>query len=198
MGFRDQGIEPARGFKGDGFTVRPLTPSDVVLDYDAVMSSREFLFHWEQDPPYPSEDFSVEDNLKDLERMYSAHRNASRYTYTVMNAAETEALGCIYLLPNDDRMYDTAEVTSHDGTDLSTVDATVSFWVRPSTWENGFERVVLDAVLGWLHHDWSLTRPVIITNEHLHHQIATIEGLGLTRRFDYDRDKDLYTSYAYA
>lgn len=124
MGFRDQGIEPAHGFKGDGFTVRPLTPSDVVLDYDAVMSSREFLFHWEQDPPYPSEDFSVEDNLKDLERMYSAHRDASRYTYTVMNAAETEALGCIYLLPNDDRMYDTAEVTSHDGTDLSTVDAT--------------------------------------------------------------------------
>ncbi len=57
---------------------------------------------------------------------------------------------------------------------------------------------MLDAVLGWLHHDWSLTRPVIITNEHLHHQIATIEGLGLTRRFDYDRDKDLYTSYAYA
>ena len=36
MGFRDQGIEPARGFKGDGFTVRPLTPSDVVLDYDAL------------------------------------------------------------------------------------------------------------------------------------------------------------------
>ena len=198
MGFRDQGIEPAHGFTGEGFIVRPLTPSDVVLDYDAVMSSREFLFRWEQEPPYPSEDFSVEDNLEDLKKMYGAHRDGSRYTYTVMNAAETEALGCIYLLPNDDRMDLTAEVTSHDGTDLSTVDATVFFWVRPSTWEGGFERVVLGAVLGWLYHDWSLEPPVIITNEHLHHQIATIEGLGLKRRFDYDRAKDMYTSHAFA
>jgi hypothetical protein len=37
-----------------------------------------------------------------------------------------------------------------------------------------------------------------VTNEKLDHQIATIESLGLTRRFDYDRAKDLYTSYAYA
>lgn len=198
MGFRDQGIEPAHGFTGDGFIVRPLVPSDVELDYDAVMSSREFLFHWEQDPPYPPEDFSVADNLKDLEKMDSAHRDGSRYTYTVMNADETQALGCVYLLPSDDRIYLTADVTSHDGTDLSTVDAMVSFWVRPSTWDDGFERVLLDAVLGWLHRDWSLKRPVVITNEHLDHQVATIESLGLTRRFDYDRAKDMYTSHAYA
>ena len=57
-----------------------------------------------------------------------------------MNADETQALGCIYLLPNDDRMYRTAEVTSRDGTDLSSVDATVAFWVRVSSWEAGFER----------------------------------------------------------
>ena len=197
MGFREQGIEPAPGFTGDGFIVRPLMPSDVALDYDAVMSSREFLFHWEQNPPYPSEDFSLEDNLQDIEKMCSAHHDGARYTYTVMNAAETEALGCVYLIPNDDRMYLAAEVTSQDGTELSTVDVTVSFWVRPSTWDDGFERILLDAVLKWLHNDWSLKGPVIITNEHLHHQIATIEALGLTRRFDYDREKDMYTSRAY-
>jgi hypothetical protein len=73
----------------------------------------------------------------------------------------------------------------------------VAFWVRVSTWESGFERVLLDAVLGWLRDAWSLERPVIMTNERLDHQIATIESLGLTRRFEYDRDKDMYTSYAY-
>ena len=198
MSFGDEGIEPADGFTGDGFVVRPLVPSDVVLDYEAVMSSREFLYHWEQEPPYPPEDFSVDDNLEDLEQMNDEHRNGTRYTYTVMNADETQALGCIYLAPNDDRMYRTAEVTSHDGTDLSTVDATVAFWVRVSTWEDGFERALLKAVLSWLRDDWSLKRPVIMTNENLHHQIATIESLGLIRRFDYDRDKDMYTSRAYA
>ncbi len=199
MGFRKQGIEPSDGFVGDGFVVRPLVPSDVVLDHDAVMASREFLFHWEQDPPYPPADFSVEDNLADLEKMDDAHRSGSRYTYTVMNADQTQVLGCIYLLPNDDRMYRNAQVTSHDDTtDLASVDATVSFWVRPSTWEQGFERQLLAAVLDWLRDDWSFQRPVIVTNEQLHHQIATIESLGLTRRFDYDREKDMYTAYAYA
>jgi hypothetical protein len=60
------------------------------------------------------------------------------------------------------------------------------------------EHAVLAAVLGWLRDAWSLARPVIMTNEHLDHQIATIESLGLTRRFDYDRAKDMYTSHAYA
>lgn len=197
MSFREQGIEPADGFTGDGFLVRPLLPSDVVLDHEAVMSSRAFLYHWEQDPPYPPEDFTVEDNLADLEQMDGEHRNGTRYTYTVMNAEETLVLGCIYFLPNDDRMYRTAHLTSHDGTDLSSVDATISFWVRTSTWEAGFEPRLLDAVLGWLQRDWSLERPVIITNEKLDHQIATIESLGLVRRFDFDRPKDMYTSHAY-
>lgn len=198
MTFRDQGIEPAEGFSGDGFVVRPLLPSDNVLDHDAVMASRDFLYHWEQDPPYPPEDFSLDDNLDDLEKMDQAHRDGTRYTYTVMNADETQVLGCVYLLPNDDRMYRTAEVTSHDGTDLATFDATVSFWVRPSLWEDGFERTLLEAVLDWLRANWTLQRSVIITNEKLDHQIATIESLGLTRRFDVDREKDMYTSHAYA
>ncbi len=169
-----------------------------MLDHEAVMSSREFLSHWEQDPPYPPVDFSVEQNRADLEQMDSEHRNGTRYTYTVMNADETQVLGCIYLLSNDDRMYETAEVTSHDGSDLSSVDATVAFWVRVSTWDTGFERVLLQALLVWLRDAWPLVRPVIVTNEKLVHQISTIESLGLVRRFDYDRAKDLYTSHAFA
>jgi len=43
VGFRDHGIEPANGLTGDGFIVRSLLPDDVVLDHEAVMSSREFL-----------------------------------------------------------------------------------------------------------------------------------------------------------
>jgi len=198
MSFREQSIEPADGFIGDGFFVRPLLPSDVELDYEAVMSSREFLYHWEQDPPYPSVDFTVEDNLVDLEQMDGEHQKGTRYTYTVMNADETQVLGCLYFLPSNDRMYTTANITSHDGTDLASVDATLAFWVRVSTWEDGFESALLAAVLDWLRDDWSIQRPAIMTNEKLDHQIATIESLGLTRRFDYDRDKDMYTTYAYS
>ena len=69
MSFRERGIQPGDGFARDGFIIRPLVPSDAVVDHEAVMSSREFLYHWEQDPPYPPADFSVEENLEDLEQM---------------------------------------------------------------------------------------------------------------------------------
>ena len=197
VSFRERGVEPPQGCTGDGFVIRPLVTADAVLDHEAVMSSREFLYHWEQDPPYPPADFSVEENRADLERMESEHRNGTRYTYTVVNTDESQVLGCIYILPNDDRMYQSAEVTSYDGSDLTSVDATVSFWVRVSTWDAGFEGVLLATLLGWLRDDWSLERPVIVTNEALLHQISTIEALGLVRRFDYDRARDMYTSRAY-
>ncbi len=198
MTFRGQGIEPADGFAGHGFIVRPVLPSDNELDHAAVMETREFLYHWEQDPPYPPADFSTEDNLADLEQMRAAHLDGSRYSYTVMNSDESLCLGCIYLLPNNDRMYRSAEVTSHDGTDFSSIDMTMSLWVRTSTWESGIEATLLRATLDWLRHNWQITRPVFLTNEHLDQQIATCESLGLTRRFDYDRERDMYTTYAYA
>lgn len=197
MTFRDRGIEPVDGFATDTFLVRPLLPTDVVLDHDAVMATRDFLYHWEQEPPYPPADFSVEDNLADLEQMRTAHLEGTRYTYTVMTADETQVLGCIYLLPGDDRMYRSAKVMSHDGTALESLDATMAFWVRESTWAEGFERELLDAVIDWLDDVWAIEQWVVLTNEHLDHQMVTIESLGLRRRFDYDRDKDMYTSHGY-
>lgn len=197
MGFVERGVEPSAGFVGDGFVVRPLRPADVALDHAAVMASREFLYHWEQAPPYPPEDFSMADDLADLERIDAAHRAGRRFTYTVMNADETQALGCVYLLAGDDPMYRAAEVSSRDGTDLASVDVTVWFWVRPATWADGFERTLLAAVLAWLRDEWRFERPVVITNEHLDHQIATIESAGLTRCMEFDRDQDMYTSLAY-
>ena len=95
MSFTDRGIEPAEGFTGPGFVVRPLTVADNALDYEAVMASREFLYHWEQDPPYPPEDFTVDDNRVDLEKMHAAHQGGSRYTYTVMSADASVCRGCI-------------------------------------------------------------------------------------------------------
>ena len=198
VGFKEKGIEPAPEILGNGFKIRRLTMADAALDHEAVMASREFLYHWEQNPPYPPEDFSVSDNEGDIRKMYSAHEEGSRYTYTVVNADETQILGCVYLIPSDDPMYSTAEVTTWDGTDLSTVDGTVSFWVRPSTWHQGFEGVILRVILNWLRNDWVFNRAVILTNEALTHQIETIESLSLSRRFSYDRPKDMYRSHAYA
>ncbi len=197
MSFRDQGIEPPAGFNGDGFVVRPLLPTDNELDHAAVMVSREFLYHWEQEPPYPPEDFSLEDNLADLEQMRGEHEAGTRYTYTVMNADETACLGCVYFFPNDDRMWRTAEITSGDDAGFGGVDLVFSFWARVDTWAEGFEHTLLAGVWQWIHDAWSVQTPVLMTNVALEHQIATTEAVGLTRRFSYDREKDLYTNLVY-
>lgn len=197
MSFREQGIEAPAGFVGNGFLVRPLLPSDNELDYAAVMASREFLYHWEQEPPYPAEDFSLADNLADLEQMRSEHVAGTRYVYTVMASDETEVLGCTYFFPNDDRMWRTAEVTAGDASGFASVDLVVAFWARVDTWAGGFERTLLDGVWDWVRNGWSAETPVVMTNVALEHQVATIEAAGLTRRFSYDREKDMYTNLVF-
>ncbi len=45
---------------------------------------------------------------------------------------------------------------------------------------------------------WGLAQPLRPTVACVVALIATIESFGLTLRFEYDREKDMYTSYAYA
>ena len=69
---------------------------------------------------------------------------------------------------------------------------------QADTWAGGFEQTLLDGVWGWVRNVWSVETPVAMTNVALEHQIATIEAAGLTRRFAYDRDRDLYTNLVFS
>ena len=115
----------------------------------------------------------------------------------VMASDETEVLGCTYFFPNDDRMWRTAEVTAGDASGFASVDLVVAFWARVDTWAGGFERTLLDGVWDWVRNGWSAETPVVMTNVALEHQVATIEAAGLTRRFSYDREKDMYTNLVF-
>ena len=72
------------GLKTDKFLIRPLLTTDVELDYAAVMESKELLRKWEQSS-WPADDFTIADNLKDLERHSREHVNRESFTFTVMN-----------------------------------------------------------------------------------------------------------------
>ena len=77
------------------FLVRLLRATDVTLDYDAVISScAELLLG--SGGTWPREGFTLEENLADLQRHEQEHRDRVAFTYTVMNPAETECLGCMY------------------------------------------------------------------------------------------------------
>src|SRR5215472_8954985 len=82
----------------DEFLLRPLRASDVALDYDAVISSREQLL-LKSGGTWPREGFTLEENLADLEEHERDFQQRAGFIYTVMNPTETECLGCVYIYP---------------------------------------------------------------------------------------------------
>ncbi|SIT84042.1 GNAT family N-acetyltransferase [Microbacterium sp. RU33B] len=160
------------------FVLRPLVAADVELDFDAVMASRDQLRPWEQSG-WPADDFTIEENLSDIEEMERGHRAGRRFTYTVMTPDESECLGCVYFMPGDARSYVTAEITPLAGGGWDRVRGTVSFWVRTSRLDDGLDRRLLSALLRWIEEDWGLHDLVVMTNEEVPQQVAVLERAGL-------------------
>src|SRR5918993_4107193 len=106
--------------RGDEFLLRPLRATDVDLDYEAVMASQEILRRG-SDGQWPRPDFTLEENLADLQGHEADFHARRGFTYTVMDPAETRCLGCVYAYPPE---------TDGDSRDRDH-EAVVWFWVRP-------------------------------------------------------------------
>jgi len=196
MAFKDLGIGPAKSMENALFTIRPVTLDDVQLDYEAVMESREFLRLWEQST-WPEDDFTVEANRDDIEKMVGWFEDGYAFGYTVMNPDETECLGCVYVFAPDARMYEGAEVTQVGDLAWSDVEATVYFWARKSAVERGHDRDLLDVIRPWCRDDWAFGPHVFVTTEPFVQQVAMIEQTDLELAFTFRRPKDAEPYRAY-
>jgi hypothetical protein len=99
------------------FVLEPLDPEHNDQDYDAWTSSEEHIHltpGWE-DSSWPRE-MTLDENRADLQRHADDFRNRTGFTYTVLDPASRDVIGCVYIypLPNSD----------HDARALS--------WVRAS------------------------------------------------------------------
>lgn len=176
------GLAVPEGLRVQHMALRPITAADAELDHAAVMESREYLRVWEQSA-WPEDAFTVAANREDLAGLERRHAERRAFTYTVLDPAATECLGCVYLMPPDARMYDGARITPLDGERWDDVDAAVYFWVRGSRLATGTDRVLLAALREWFRRDWGLDRVVVVTHEDLEQQVTTIEAAGLAPRF---------------
>ena len=78
-----------------------LTPALVEQDYAAVMRNVSMLRAWSgQD--WPTTDFTIEENLVDLERHHREQQEGIALTYSVLVGAEVQ--GCIYVRPFEDAL----------------------------------------------------------------------------------------------
>lgn len=120
--------------------LRMLSISDVVKDYDAVMSSEAYLLSSKPFGPKQKwpKGLTIAQNLVDLGWHHKEFQMRTSFAYTVIRIDESECLGCVYIEP----------------TQKLDFDAKVCLWVRQSQVDNGLDRHLFDTVKKWLSALW--------------------------------------------
>jgi len=131
------------------FRLEPLGPQHNDSDYEAWSSSVERIHKtpgWETSS-WP-DDRSVVDNLRDLQRHADDFENRRGFTYTVVDPATGEVIGCVYIYPDDSEQHD----------------ARVLSWVRAS--RRDLDVQLWRAVTDWLADDWPFERVAYAERAH--------------------------------
>jgi hypothetical protein len=137
------GFEPPRSLVTDRFRLESLGPQHNAADHAAWMSSIE---HIRATPGFPDgtwpplNGMSLEANLADLRRHAADFAAGAGFTFTVLDPADSEVIGCVYLYPTASADYD----------------VTVQSWVRADRAE--LDAPLADAVDAWLASKWPWER----------------------------------------
>lgn len=161
------------------FTLRPLTPAHVELDHAALMTSKEMLRLWSGRPgaSWPTDDFSVEENLADMEWHHGDHLARTAFTFTVLNPAEDCVLGCIYIVPFEPLMAANPHLEAMIGDNT----ALVRLWVVESRLADGLDKRLVHALIDWFEREWSFDAVYFHVYEQFKQQIETFEACGLSQ-----------------
>jgi RimJ/RimL family protein N-acetyltransferase len=122
-----------------GHHLRPIRADDVALDFPAVMGSRERLWSKYGEPwGWPPETMTYEADRDDLahhEEEIAAHIT---FNYALLDAGETELLGCVYIDPSP----------------AEGIDAIVSWWVVDEAVGSELDDTLTAFIPGWLAETW--------------------------------------------
>jgi RimJ/RimL family protein N-acetyltransferase len=162
----------------DEFLLRPLRAADVDRDYEAVMATQETLRR-SSGGRWPRPDFTLEENLADLEGHEEDFHARRGFTYTVMDPTETRCLGCVYAYP----------LSEEEGDGARDDEAAVWFWVRPDGVADDLDRRLLGALIPWLRDDFAFSRVLFRTRGNDERRAAILAEAGL-RVVDVPRVRD--------
>jgi RimJ/RimL family protein N-acetyltransferase len=133
--FVPRDFDVPRRLETSQFLLEPLGPEHNDRDYDAWTSSIEHIRStpgW-KDSRWPRE-MTPEENRADLQRHSDDFRNRRGFTYTVLDPASGDVIGCVYLYPRPDS------------------DVRALSWVRASHAQ--LDQPLWRAVSEWLESDW--------------------------------------------
>ncbi len=161
----------------DEFLLRMLRATDVELDYEAVMASKDIL-RLRSRGRWPRDGFTPEENLADL-RMHEAEFHAREsFAYTVMNPSETDCLGCVYIYPLEELLRRSG-VTKEEISTVGSHEAEASFWTRQDRIADDLDRRLLATILPWLRNSFAFSRVVMRAYATEERQVANLREAGL-------------------
>ena len=136
-------FEPPTTLESERFRLEPLGPQHNEADHAAWTSS---IAHIRSTPGFPDgkwpppQGMSLDQNLDDLRRHAADFDARTGFTFTVLDPATSDVIGCVYLYPAE----------SPDA------DVTAQSWVRSSHAE--LDVPLADAVAAWLTAEWPWER----------------------------------------
>jgi hypothetical protein len=176
MLFYPEGAPVPEALQTEEFLLRPLRASDVELDYEAVMESRAMLRRW-AGGSWPSDDFTLEDNLGDLELHEREHLDREAFTYTVVDPTGTECLGCVYITPLEPLLR-AGNASEAELSKVGEYEGVARFWVRETRLTDNLDQRLLDTLEAWFSQEWAFSRVVYRTNENDPRQPQLLVGKG--------------------
>lgn len=124
------------------FRLRQLLITDIVKDYDAVMTSVDHLKGLMSPGSDWPEGLTFEEDLIDLGWHHKEFMRRTSFAYTVMSLDESRCLGCAYIYPSSDPAFD----------------AEAYYWARQSELKSGLEERLGKSFRDWLARDWPFKR----------------------------------------
>ena len=178
MSFLSKNVQVPKGFQTDTFVIEPLTELHVLLDYKAVVESRDFLQRWSQSS-WPTMNFTMEENLVDLVRHEREHISNEAFTYTILNIRKDECLGCIYIVPLFSEMEKALpEIIA------AKYPVQVRYWVRSAHMNTSLEREITQQLIDWMKEEWNFDYILFCTSPKCPKQIDLFSSLGLQKQLE--------------
>jgi hypothetical protein len=141
VSFVPETFEPPSGLVTERFRLEPLGPQHNERDHAAWSSSMDHIRATAgfADPGWPRE-MTLEENLRDLERHAGDFRARTGFTYSVLDPAGRDVIGCVYIYPD-----------KHGD-----ADARVASWVRATHAQ--LDLPLRETISRWLGEAWPFAR----------------------------------------
>ena len=179
MAFYPANFQPPPQLVTSKFQLYPLTPAYLELDYAAVMAGREVLNVW-SGSSWPTPDFTLGENLADLQWHEREHKEGAAFTFTILSPAASVCLGCLYIRPLSELRPTNPSLLA----DSNDQDAMARFWLLESPLDPNLERDLLAELINWFNNDWHFPHLYFHTRPANGRQVQLFDTFPLTRQFE--------------